>query len=445
MKAETTYIKDDRAVKLTYLIMGWGSFAYGQRAKGVLFFAAEAAYIIYMLTAGIPALKGFITLGTREQGWVYDPQLGINVQQSGDNSMLLLLYGVVAIIITVLTVLLYLSSLRSAREAQRMTAEGRRLPSFAEELRSMLDSRLHITLLILPVAGVLIFTVLPLIYMILIAFTNYDSNHQPPGKLFDWVGFQNFSAMLLQRSTLSRSFFPILLWTMIWAVLATASNYIVGIALAVLINRKGIRFKAFWRTILILTIAVPQFISLLIMRNMLSNYGAINELLLSLGWISKRIEFLSNPLLAKVSVLLVNMWIGIPYTMLISTGILMNIPEEQYEAARVDGASPLMIFRKITMPQILFVTTPYLITQFIGNINNFNVIYLLTDGGPQNSSYYFAGSTDLLVTWLYKLTANHRDYSIASTIGILVFLLSAVFSLLSYSRSKAFREEEGYQ
>ena len=445
MMAKRISIKDDSATRITYLVMGYGNFVRGQRVKGLLYFAAEVAYILYMVLFGARSLRDLVTLGTVEQSWVYDAQLGINVQQPGDNSMLMLLYGVVTLLLTAAAVIIYISSLRSAREAQEQATKGKKLQSFREELHSMLDERFHITLLILPVAGVLIFTVLPLVYMILIAFTNYDSNHQPPGKLFDWVGFQNFAGMLFERSTLSRSFFPILLWTLVWAVLATASNYILGIAMAVIISRKGVRFKGLWRTILILTIAVPQFISLLIMRNMLNNYGAINELLLSLGWIKERIEFLTDPWLAKLSVLLVNMWIGIPYTMLISTGILMNIPEEQYEAARVDGASPLMIFRKITLPQIFFVTTPYLITQFIGNINNFNIIYLLTDGGPQNSDYYYAGSTDLLVTWLYKLTANHRDYSIASTIGILVFLLSAVFSIISYSRSKSFKEEEGYQ
>ncbi|MBQ4312833.1 MAG: sugar ABC transporter permease [Clostridia bacterium] len=439
-----TLARDDSATKITYLIMGYGCFVRGQRAKGLLYFAAEVLYLAYMIMMGFGSLRDFVTLGTKEQEWVYDAALGINVQQQGDNSMLMLLYGVVTIVITALFAAVYISSLRCAREAQELVAAGKRLPSFKEELASLLDERFHITMLILPVAGVLIFTVLPLIYMVLIAFTNYDSDHQPPGKLFTWVGFDNFTAMLFENSTLSRSFFPILVWTLVWAVLATASNYILGIAVAVLINKKGIKLKGLWRTILILTIAIPQFVSLLIMRNMLNNYGAINELLLQLGIISRRIEWLTDPWLARLSVLLVNLWIGIPYTMLISTGVLLNIPEDQYEAARVDGASPFMMFRKITLPQIFFVTTPYLITQFIGNLNNFNIIYLLNDGGPLNSDYYYAGSTDLLVTWLYKLTANHRDYSIASTIGILVFVISATISIVTYSRSKSYREEESY-
>ena len=131
--------------------------------------------------------------------------------------------------------------------------------------------------------------------------------------------------------------------------------------------------------------------------------------------------------------------------MLIVSGILMNIPEDLYEAARIDGASPFVMFTKITMPYVLFVTTPYLITQFIGNINNFNVIYFLTAGNPATLEYYQAGKTDLLVTWLYKLTVNSRDYSYAATIGILVFIICSLVSLITFRRSASYQNEEAFQ
>ncbi len=134
------------------------------------------------------------------------------------------------------------------------------------------------------------------------------------------------------------------------------------------------------------------------------------------------------------------MWVGIPYTMLVSTSIIMNLPQEQLEAAEIDGASKFQIFKRITFPQILIIMTPTLIQQFIGNINNFNVIYLLTGGGPDNPNFYQAGSTDLLVTWLYKLTVSAKDYNLASVIGILIFILSAVFSLLAYTRTSSYKE-----
>lgn len=139
------------------------------------------------------------------------------------------------------------------------------------------------------------------------------------------------------------------------------------------------------------------------------------------------------------------MWIGIPYTMLIVSGILMNIPQTLYESARIDGASPFKMFVKITLPYVLFVTSPYLITQFIGNINNFNVIFYLTGGGPYSLNYFQSGETDLLITWLYDLTVTYNDYSLASVIGIIVFLICAVFSLISYNLTASVKKEEDYQ
>jgi arabinogalactan oligomer/maltooligosaccharide transport system permease protein len=228
-------------------------------------------------------------------------------------------------------------------------------------------------------------------------------------------------------------------WTVIWAVFATFSNYIIGILLAVLINKKGVKFKAVWRSFFVVTIAVPQFVTLLLMSRLLQNEGSVNVLLRALHIIGPdaHVGFLTNGLLAKITVIVVNVWVGVPYTILITTGILMNIPADLYESASIDGANAFTQFFKITVPYMLFVTTPYLITQFIGNINNFNVIYLLTQGDPKTLNYFQAGETDLLVTWLYKLTVNEQNYSLASTIGILIFAISAVVSLIAYNHSSS--------
>ena len=177
------------------------------------------------------------------------------------------------------------------------------------------------------------------------------------------------------------------------------------------------------------------------MRNLLHPDGPLNELLKNWGLIQQSLPFLTDPTWAKFSIIFVNMWVGIPYTMLVSTSIIMNLPQEQLEAAEIDGASKFQIFKSITFPQILLIMTPTLIQQFIGNINNFNVIYLLTGGGPVNPEFYQAGSTDLLVTWLYKLSfESSRDYKLASVIGILIFVLSATFSLIAYTRTNSYKE-----
>lgn len=426
--------------------MGFANLIHGQIVKGLLFLALEAAYIYFMVVRGGGIINKMLSLGTVEQGWVTPKGSKIPVLAAGDNSMLCLIYGVAVLIVTIVFIGFYIINIQSARQMLAYRLSGKKAPGFIHDLKSLLDEKFHITLMTPALIGILVFTILPLVYMILIAFTNFDKNHQPPGNLFDWVGLGNFINMLGGNKLLSNTFFPVLGWTLIWAVLATFSNYILGIMLALLINKKGIRYKAMWRTFFVVTIALPQFITLLVMRNMFNDYGPINELLVNLGFITNatRIHFLNETLLARITVLVVNLWIGIPYTMLISTGVLMTIPEDMYEAATIDGASSFRLFTSITMPYMIFVTTPYLITQFIGNINNFNVIYLLTGGNPTTSSLYQAGRTDLLITWLYKLTVDNRDYNLASTIGIIVFVISAAISLITYRNTVAYKREEEF-
>jgi arabinogalactan oligomer/maltooligosaccharide transport system permease protein len=154
------------------------------------------------------------------------------------------------------------------------------------------------------------------------------------------------------------------------------------------------------------------------------------------------IPWLTDPIWARVTLVLVNMWIGIPVTMILAIGVLTTIPRDLYEAADVDGANSFQKFRSITMPMVLFSTAPILIMQFAGNINNFNVVYLMTDGNPVNSNYQYAGHTDLLVTWLYKLALNQSQYSFASVIGIIIFLIIATLSIISYRRTRSYKEED---
>ena len=428
----------DVATKLSFVVMGAANLANKQHLKGLIFLFSQIAFFYWLIRNGLRALSMLATLGTQSQGLVFDERLGIQVLQEGDNSMLLLLFGIAAIVICLLLVGLYVINLKSARNIHELKQVDKKIPSTMDDLASLLNERFHATLMTIPLLGVLLFTVLPLLYMISIAFTNYDHTHLPPKNLFTWVGFVNFGNVI--SGNMADTFFPVLGWTLIWATLATVTCFFFGILLALLINTKGLKFKGVWRTIFVTTMAVPQFISLLVMRNLLNGAGPINATLLNLGLIDSAIPFLTDPIWAKITVIVVNMWIGIPATMLVSTGIIQNLPTDQIEAARIDGANKLQIFRNITFPQILFVMMPALIQQFIGNINNFNVIFLLTGGGPSNSDFYGAGSTDLLVTWLYNLTVNTMDYNLASVIGILIFILSAAFSLLAYTRTNSFKE-----
>ncbi len=437
-------LKDGNLItKLSFIIMGLGCFFRGQIIKGLLYLGVQLCFIVYMVTFGWGYLKDITTLGRNSQYQVWDEGLQIYLNKPGDNSMLILLFSVLTIFVTLAFIGIYVGSVKTGYKCELLKRQGKKPRTFKEDLKTLLDENYHKTLLSLPMLGTICFTVLPLVFMILIAFTNFDKTHQPPGNLFTWVGLQNFKDVFWDNPLKSYTFSRLLIWTFIWAACATFSNYVLGMILAILINKKGIKGKGFWRTIFVLTIAVPQFVTLLLMSKILHDSGPMNVILQNLGM--SPVHFLTNGNIAKVVVIIVNMWVGIPYSMLITSGILMNIPEDIYESARIDGASPVTAFFKITLPYMLFVTTPYLITQFIGNINNFNVIYLLTGGGPASLNYFQAGETDLLVTWLYKLTVNEQNYSLASTIGIIIFVICAVLSLLTYNMSASVKKEDTFQ
>ena len=438
------FVKGDIITKISYFIMGFGCLARKQIVKGLLYLGVQIGYLYYMLQTGAYYISMLPTLGTQSQGEVWDEELQIFRVVQGDNSMLLLLFGVISVCITIGFLMVYVMNTKTAYNNQCLLKEGKKLPSFKQDWKDLWDKNYHVTVLALPIGMTFLFTVLPLIFMILMAFTNYDKNHQPPGNLFTWVGLENFQKVFGGNPMWGDTFGRLFVWTIIWAIFATFLNYIFGMLLAILINRKGVRLKKMWRTIFIITIAIPQFVSLLLMSKLLHDQGALNNLLLELGWITRYIPFLTNATYAKMTVIVINLWVGIPYSMLITSGILMNIPADLYEASRIDGANSFQQFIYITLPYMLHVTTPYMITQFVGNINNFNVIYLLTGGGPLSLDLYQAGSSDLLVTWLYKLTVNEQNYALASTIGILIFIICATLSLITYNKTSAVQEEDTF-
>lgn len=429
--------------RLSCICMGLGNIVCGQIAKGVLYLALEVAFIWFMISNGIGCLTMLPGLGENEQGEVWNEALGVYEYVSGDNSLLILLYGVATAFVCAAFIMLWRSNIKSAYEQQVKKETGRHIKTFKEDIKSLFDENLHKLLLTLPVTGILAFTILPLVFMISMAFTNY-SKVDSHLVLFDWVGLENFKQMFDISGTLGKTFWSVLGWTIVWAVFATGLNYILGMLLAMLINRKGTKIKGFWRFIFILSIAVPQFVSLLVLRSMLTQDGIVNVMLRNAGIIDKALPFFTNATWARITVIVVNLWVGIPYTMMQVTGILQNIPMELYEAADVDGANGFVKFFKITLPYMLFVTAPYLITTFTANINNFNIIYLLTKGDPVPSGST-AGKTDLLVTWLYKLTVDYQYYNLGAVIGIMTFILLAIGSLLVYRRTKAYKDEEGFQ
>ena len=446
----------DLATKASYFVLGLSHIAHGQIIRGLIYLALELLFIGYMVAFGghflVMCFENFFTggnIGRTEThvSDVWDDNLGEYPKIEGDNSFLILLYGILTLFVVLFLIIVYFISIREGAKLEKYKKQGIKPDNFARDLGRLSDDRFHITLLSLPMLGLFMFTIVPLVTMIFIAFTNYDANHEVPEHLFQWVGFRNFAELFSMESKLGNTFWRVLGWTLIWAVLATFSNYFLGMLLAILINKKGIRCKKLFRTMFVSTIAVPQFVSLLIMSKMLDvDGGIITQFIQSV--FGYKMQFGLDITTTRIAIVIVNMWVGIPYSMLMCSGILMNIPADLYESAKMDGASPFHTFVKITLPYMLFVTGPYLITSFIGNINNFNVIYLLSGGGPGDLLLYTDGAkgTDLLITWLYKLSLGaDRNYKLASVIGIIVFVISATLSLMVYNKSSAVQEEDSFQ
>ncbi|TVP95652.1 MAG: sugar ABC transporter permease [Acholeplasmatales bacterium] len=400
-----------------YIIMGLYQAKTRQWHKAVLLVLIQGTLLSYILSVGVLDILDFVALDTDFRPSTFN-----------------LVYGFMALFAVCLYMSVYVYNIVNVTRQISTGQLGN--TALRDDLRALRDERLPLTLLSLPVIGVMGFTIIPLIFMISIAFTSYTGASLE----FRWQGFEIFRRLIMIEDNLY-TLVAVVRWTLIWAVLATFTNYFGGIMLSLLINKKGVRGKKVWRTIFIITMATPQFVSLLIMNQMFAYEGPVNQFLLNVGLINENINFWGNQLRARTLIIIVNMWVGIPYLMLLTSGILMNIPEDLYEAARIEGASKVQAFLKITMPYMFYITTPLLLMQFIGNMNNFNVIYLLTQGRPYGVGLENAGGTDILITWLYQLTRTHRMYNLSAAIGIIIFVLSASISISIYRKTAAYSKE----
>ena len=458
----TAVVKGDAFVKLSLLWMGAGYAKRKQYVKAILMTILEIAVIAFTVKFAMQYVPKIGSLGTVKMEKVFNMKTMKSEFNDYDNSFTILLFSLFSFVVWLAAAVVWFKNIINAYVLQKMEEEGQHINTFREDLKSLVEEKFHITLLTLPVLGVVIFTLIPILLLIFVAFTNYDQQHMPPTELFSWVGLSNFINLFGGgglTTTFGYAFVRVLGWTLVWAFFATFTTYIGGILLSLLLNSKKTRWPKMWRTLFIVTIAVPQFVSLLLVRNFFSNGGIVNTIcntigltgfLRSIGLVSTSyIPFLSAPGWAHVMIILINIWIGVPYQMLIATGVLMNLPSDQLESARVDGATKFQIFRKITMPYLLFVTGPALITDFVKNINNFNVIYLLTQDVYTTTNQAMANSqakeVDLLVTWLFRLTQDYYNYKMASAIGIIVFIICAVFTLVAFNRMIKGDKEGTYQ
>lgn len=426
--------KSSYIVFASRVLMGAGQLLSKQWIKGMLYLTLFGAYLAYMVFAGVEDMIGFFTLGTVKG----DAWLGIQ----GDDSIIMLLRGILMFFITGMFVMVHLSNVRDAKKAASRLNAGKELPGFLQAVKTYVDKKFYVIALVLPVIGVLVFNVLPIVFMILIAFTNYGGDIVPP-ELVDWIGLGNFKTVL-GLTEIKGTFFKILGWNFVWAMVATAVNYFGGLGLALLLNKKCVKGKAFWRMFPILAYAVPGFITLLGFKFMFSYGGPINYYITMHGHHAIGFLDIDAGWMARIIGIAVNAWITIPTSMLLATGILSNMNADLYDAASIDGATKWKQFTKITLPFVIFSTTPVLISSFTGNFNNFGIFYFLR-GGLYNEGYFLASDTDLLINWLYNLSIDNNYYGIGAAISLIIFIITSIFSLQVYVRSDAYKKEDTYR
>lgn len=399
--------------------------AYNRRfIKGSIFFILFAAFLIVFSDFLNIGYWGILTLGEI-------PRL--------DDSRVLLSQGILALILTAFALTFYVANIIDALKDAKRIKEGWTIPTIQDGFRDAWDKGFPY-LLVGPGLFLLIFVVVfPLLFMVFLAFTNYNLYNAPPRHLLSWVGFDNFAALLtvpIWRNT----FVSVLSWTLIWTLVATTLQIALALFLAILVNDPRVKFKRLIRTVLILPWAVPGFVTILIFAALFNdNFGAINRDIL-IPLLGSGLPWMTDPFWAKIALIMIQVWLGFPFVFALFTGILQSISTDWYEAADMDGASRWQKFRNITFPHVMFATAPLLIMQYAGNFNNFNIIYLFNQGGPAIRGQN-AGGTDILISWVYGLTFGTQNFNMAAAISIIIGLMVAGFAFFQFRRTRSFKEE----
>lgn len=283
--------------------------------------------------------------------------------------------------------------------------------------------------------SILIVTCLPIIYTVVISFTNYNMYHLED---FVCVGLDNYKEVF--TGSIKNVFFPVLGWTICFALLSTLGSYFIGLFLAILLNNPHMKESRIYKALLIVPWALPSTIAILAWQGLLNEqYGGINNLLHALG-ITWNVPWMTDPFGARTGIIMVNLWLGFPYMMNVCLGSLQSISTEYYEAAKMDGASKWQSFKTITFPLVTKVSIPLVISTFASNFNNFGNIYMITEGGPARLDTQFAGYTDILASTTYKMTTWSNRYDLAATFSVLVFVIVGTLTLINMHMSGAFKE-----
>lgn len=423
-----------RKALLLSLIPGLGQIYNKQKAKGAIFLGVTILFLIYFFAIAAPELGNLITLGE---------------VPGRDNSLFMLIRGAFHFILVIVYFIFYALNLKDAYTIAKRWNNYYPVPTTFKDMLKGIYANGFPYLLIIPSYIAMTFAIIfPVLVTLLIAFTNYDFQHLPPTKLLDWVGVTNFTN-IWRLSTFRSAFGAVLGWTIIWALTASTVQIVIGIFTAIIANQPFIKGKRIFGVIFLLPWAVPAFITILTFSNMFNDsIGAINTQVIPL--LGKVLPFLNghlipwktDPTWTKVALIMMQGWLGFPYIYVLTLGILQSIPNDLYEAAYIDGANAWQKFRNITFPMILAVAAPTLISQYTFNFNNFSIMYLFNDGGPGTVGGG-AGSTDILISWIYRLTTGAApQYSMAAAVTLIISLIVISISMIAFKKLHAFDMED---
>ena len=420
------------------LFMGLGHILFlRQYVKGALFAAIQIVYLVFSPMFYF-MIHDLITLGTHQ------PELPMMYR---DHSLVMLVDGILALALLAVLVTAYVISVKSALSDYQELARDGVYKSNKRFISDLTGKSFPMVALLPSLILLLFFVVIPLVFSAAIAFTNYSSPANiPPANTVDWVGFDNFIAMFGGDHAWTASLGSVVAWTLIWATLATGTTYFGGMLMAVVLKENKIVIAPFFRSIFILPYAVPAIITMLIWSNMLNGeFGVINNSLRALGLLDGTIPWLSHPILARAMAVLLNLWAGFPYFMLLVTGTMTSISSDIYEASKIDGANGIQIFRRITFPLVTYQTMPLIIMSFAFNINNFGAIFFLFQGSGPNlpdTVITSARATDIMITWIFNLTTNLQQHHMAAVLAVTIFVFLAPFAIFNFMRTKSYKEGE---
>lgn len=490
----------------SFFVMGLGQLLNKQKIKALFLFLVSLVFLIielltssyiyafselaqYPVQAGeklyffrdyggflTRGMWGLFTLGRVPADVMYRGQFTETYNKalpwlSGDNSITLLGNGLIALIFVSILVSFWIFNIKDAYNSRKEIIKTGKVETGKEFITRIWDTAFAYIIIVPSIILILFFTVVPFLFSFLLAFTNYTYRIPIPSRLVEWVGFKNFS-MIVTNADWFSIFIQVFGWTLFYAFMASFTVYVLGFIQAMIVESKYVKFKKVWRILLIIPWAVPAMISQMLFRNAFHKDGLINQILYATDMMQPVSNFLYNiglagqadstifwvdtvynGTLAKAVVIIVNLWLGAPYFMMLIVGVLSTLPKDLYEAASIDGATAVQKFKTITLPLVLRATIPVIVMTFTFNFNNFGAIYFLTGGGPKWDPNLvpesmkimggIPGQTDILISWIYKLsfTANAQLYNIAAVYSILIFIFVGFFAVWNLAKSKTLWED----